>query len=372
MQTTQKRWQTTIAAFPRFGKHNYLCDIISKAMKTKNIPFFIDILFCVILLPVMTALLPIERWLAHNNYTFVVILSVWLYIVYFTMRHYCMPMLFQSRKKMFIALLVIAATIAVTALIVDYNFDFPDRGRHSSGRRNFSRMLLLEKGVWLLYVVVFCFSTAVGMLSELSRQIIARQAIEHEKNKAELALYKAQINPHFLFNTLNTLYGLLVTKSEKAETAFMQFISLMKYMYSNATKDKIPLEMEIDYIEQYIELQKNRMNENVTVSFEKHTDAASSVMRIAPMLLITFVENALKYGISSTKKSNIFISVEATEGNLVFRTENPIFTHVPDEKKGIGISNCRKRMALLYPKRHRLDIEETDDYYKVTLQIKLD
>ena len=96
-------------------------------MKTKNIPFFIDILFCVILLPVMTALLPIERWLAHNNYTFVVILSVWLYIVYFTMRHYCMPMLFQSRKKMFIALLVIAATIAVTALIVDYNFDMPER-----------------------------------------------------------------------------------------------------------------------------------------------------------------------------------------------------------------------------------------------------
>ena len=152
-------------------------------MKTKNIPFFIDILFCVILLPVMTALLPIERWLAHNNYTFVVILSVWLYIVYFTMRHYCMPMLFQSRKKMFIALLVIAATIAVTALIVDYNFDMPERGRHGGGRRNFSRMLLLEKGVWLLYVVVFCFSTAVGMLSELSRQIIARQAIEHEKKQ---------------------------------------------------------------------------------------------------------------------------------------------------------------------------------------------
>ena len=226
-------------------------------MKTKNIPFYIDILFCVILLPVMTALLPIERWLAHNNYTFVVILTAWLYIVYFTMRHYCMPMLFQSRKKMFIALLVIAATIAVTALIVHYNFDMPVRGRHGGGgRRNFSRILLLEKGVWLLYVVVFCFSTAVGMLSELSRQIIARQTVEYEKNKAELALYKAQINPHFLFNTLNTLYGLLVTKSEKAETAFMQFISLMKYMYSNATKDKIPLEMEIDYFEQYIELQK--------------------------------------------------------------------------------------------------------------------
>lgn len=342
-------------------------------MKTKNIPFYIDILFCVILLPVMTALLPIERWLAHNNYTFVVILTAWLYIVYFTMRHYCMPMLFQSRKKMFIALLVIATTIAVTALIVHYNFDMPVRGRHGGGgRRNFSRILLLEKGVWLLYVVVFCFSTAVGMLSELSRQIIARQTVEYEKNKAELALYKAQINPHFLFNTLNTLYGLLVTKSEKAETAFMQFISLMKYMYSNATKDKIPLEMEIDYIEQYIELQKNRMNENVTVTFEKHTDTESCTMKIAPMLLITFVENALKYGISSTKPSNVFISVEATEGNLVFRTENPIFTHVPDEKKGIGISNCRKRMELLYPKRHRLDIEETDDYYKVTLQIKLD
>ena len=105
-------------------------------------------------------------------------------------------------------------------------------------------------------MVVTTFSMAVGLLTELYRQRMHRQAVEFEMKKAELALYKAQINPHFLFNNLNTLYGMVVTASDKTEEAFMQFISLMKYMYTNHSKDKIPISTEIEYIRQYIALQE--------------------------------------------------------------------------------------------------------------------
>lgn len=102
-----------------------------------------------------------------------------------------------------------------------------------------------------------------------------RQNIEFEKKKAELALYKAQINPHFLFNTLNTLYGLMLTQSEKAETAFMQFIHLVKYMYTRATQDTVCVTEEAEYINRYIELQKNRLDESRThVTFSYNNDNA--------------------------------------------------------------------------------------------------
>ena len=99
-----------------------------------------------------------------------------------------------------------------------------------------------------LYIAVATFSLAVSLLAELHRQSMARQITEFEKKKTELALYKAQINPHFLFNTLNTLFGLMITGSARAETAFMHFIQLMKYMYTHAGKDKISIDTATDYI----------------------------------------------------------------------------------------------------------------------------
>lgn len=138
------------------------------------------------------------------------------------------------------------------------------------------------------------FSFAVGTLAELYRRTIERQAAEHEQRKAELALYKVQINPHFLFNTLNTLYGLMLTDVARAETAFMQFMDMTKYMYTNADKDRVPLRSEIDYIRQYIELQKNRMNDHTHVHLSIESRNGCPDAMIAPMILITFVENAVQ------------------------------------------------------------------------------
>ena len=286
-------------------------------MRTNNrLPLVIDLAFCLVLLPFMIWLLPVSRW-AASNAPFVVLFVGWLYVVYFAYRYYAVPRMFRGRRQIVAAIAVIAVTLVVTWLISRYRFEIPQQAMPRMRPRPYAPemtpraglMILHQRAVWFLYVVVAAFSFAVGTLAELYRQIVERQAAEHERRKAELALYKVQINPHFLFNTLNTLYGLMLTDVSRAETAFMQFMDLTKYMYTNAEKDKVPLRAEIDYIRQYIELQKNRMNDRMHVHFsvEKRNERPDAA--IAPMILITFVENALKYGVSSHVRSDIFIGL---------------------------------------------------------------
>lgn len=340
-------------------------------IQIKKLPFYIDLVFCLFLLPAMIMLLPIERWLVYNS-VFVYLLIGWLYLIYIINRRFTMPYFFKGNKYILFAILFLLLAVAGTYLITHYQMEYPhQRMRKIRIPANIPKIQLQQQAVWFLYMVVTTFSLAVGLLTELHRQIMARQEIEFEKKKAELALYKAQINPHFLFNTLNTLYGMVLTQSENTETAFNQFISLMRYMYKNGSKDKIPIRSEVEYIEQYIELQKYRMPEHSKVFFSfDHDETASE--EIAPMLLITFVENALKYGVSSLKPSDIYIAASAKNGELLFSTQNPILNQNQENKsKGIGISNCRKRLELIYPGKHSLKIDESDGYFKVLLSIRL-
>lgn len=337
----------------------------------KKLPFYIDLIFCLVLLPAMMTLLPIERWLINNS-LFVYLLVSWLYIVYILNRRFIMPFMFAGKKRFWMAVSLILLTAVGTYLITRYQMEVP---LHHMGRtrllQHIPKIKLQQQAVWFLYVVVIAFSAAVGLLTQLYHQIMERQAVEFEKKKAELALYKAQINPHFLFNNLNTLYAMVVTGSPKTEDAFIQFINLMKYMYANNTKDKIPLHIEVEYIRQYIELQKYRIAENFDVHFSYVHDETEQ-MNIAPMILITFVENVFKHGVSSHKKGEAYITIRAEKGELLLATNNPLLNH-PDSKasKGIGIENCKKRLDLLYPNRYSLFTGERDGKYAVTLSINL-
>lgn len=342
-----------------------------------NIPLIIDIFFCIVLIPIMMMLLPVEKWLESNS-SFVFILVAWLFTVYFCIKKACVPLFFRDKKSFITAIVILISTIIITWLITRYQFDFPFREGHFRNtkiKRNplSIKMKLHQQATWFMYLITLCFSTGVGLLNELYKQIMARQASEFEKKKAELALYKAQINPHFLFNTLNTLYGLMIAKSQKAETAFIQFIDLMKYMYTKAAKDTVTIDEEADYIEQYIELQKNRIDENRThIYYSYSADEKAKQISIAPMILITFIENAMKYGASSHIESNIVISIKVHNDTLMLFTENNIVNPKPENKEpGIGIANCRKRLELLYPGRYNLEISNTKDTFTVNLNIKL-
>jgi len=344
-------------------------------MINKNLSRYIDFAFCLILLPAMIMLLPIERWLVNNSF-FVSLLVIWLYIIYTVHRLFTVPLFFRDRKHKFWAFAILFATIGATYMLTQYQLEHPrffDKIPSSRSLDHSQKMHSQLQAVWFLYVLVTTFSIVVGLLTELSRQIMERQDMEFEKKKAELALYKAQINPHFLFNTLNTLYGLVITKSERAEVAFMQFIHLMKYMYTNGTKDKVAIDIEVEYIRQYIELQKHRLNEHTKIFFSYKENNNNRHVEIAPMLLITFVENALKYGVSSHKDSDIYIAICVENGELLFTAQNSIITPTPKDKPvGIGISNCRKRLELIYPGKYSLGISERNNQYLVTLTLMID
>ena len=356
----------------------YFCIITLYNMNNKYLPIGIDLFFCIILLPAMMMMLPVDKWLESNS-LFVITLIVWLYAVYFCIKQISVPMALKDRKHLLIAIAVLLGTIFITWLITQYQMDFPFRGhkprmdKFIKKAMNITRIKQHQQGTWFMYLVTVCFSIAVGLLTELYKQIMARQASEFEKKKAELALYKAQINPHFLFNTLNTLYGLMITQSQKAETAFMQFIDLIKYMYTKATQDTVNIEEEAEYIGQYIELQKNRIDEKRThIYYSYSADESAKNTRIAPMILITFIENALKYGASSHIESDIIISLKVNNDTLTLFTENHTVNPKPENKEpGIGISNCKKRLELLYPGKHNLEISNTNGIFTVNLILKL-
>lgn len=337
-------------------------------MNNKNLPLLIDIIFCVILLPLMIMLLPVERWLTHNS-AFVFLLVIWLYAVYFLNRKLTVPLVF-SKKRYWTALLLLLLTVFFTWLVTEAGAPREFfRHRSPDGHHHFFRLSPREQGIWFLYLVVTAFSIAVGLLTELYRQMLEKKELEQEKSKAELALYKAQINPHFLFNTLNTLYSLVISRSDKAEQAFVQFTGMMKYLYSNGSADFIPLDEEAAYIRQYIDIQKLRLNEHTKVRFR--SDITDGSVRIAPMLLITFVENAFKYGVSSHHDSLIDISMEQEDDMFRFHVRNNVFQEALKKKgDGIGIMNCRKRLSLIYPDAHTLKIDDSGDMFEVILTIK--
>ena len=221
----------------------------------------------------------------------------------------------------------------------------------------------------VFFLIVTGFSLAIELTFELFHQILSRQEIEAEKNKAELAFHKAQINPHFLFNTLNTLYALVLSGSNKTESAFIKFSGILRYIYSQSNSELIPAEQELDYIRQYVDLQKLRLNHHTQVDLT--LKVANGQTLIPPMILITFVENALKYGSSSEVDCVIHIHIHIEEDHLCLKTENTVMHHREDGRTGIGIANCRKRLDLLYPSCYKLHIEEKNGIYKAHLNIQL-
>lgn len=339
--------------------------------KLKKLPLYIDLAFCFALLPAMLTLLPIERWLVNNS-MFVCILVSWLYIIYMLNRCYTLPAIFAEKKRWWMVLSIFAFTLLGTYLVTRYQIEFPfQRTLRPRQMVHAPKIRIQQQAVWFLYVVVTAFSVAVGLLTELYRQIIQKQEIEFEKKKAELALYKAQINPHFLFNNLNTLYGMIIAKSPKVEDSFMQFIQLMKYMYENSTKDKIPVYTEVSHIRQYIELQKYRLPETCHIHFSYEHDVTDQ-LEIAPMLSVTFIENVFKHGISSHQPEEVFIILRAERGKFFLSTDNPQLNHSkPKVSKGIGIENCRKRLELLYPGKFALETGSSNGRYKVLLTIEI-
>lgn len=334
-------------------------------IKHSNITVYIDLLFCLIIMPPIIMLVPVDKWLVHNT-AFLFTLVVYLYALYFTYRRAKLPSLFMQRKFGHILLLLIVL-VAITILLTRFPFQHDQLGLPSEIIK--AKRHLRTQTVWFFFLVVTGFSLSIELTFELFRQILSKQEIAAEKNKAELALYKAQINPHFLFNTLNTLYGLVLSQSDKTESAFVMFSNILRYMYTQANTEMIPINSEIDYIRQYVDLQSLRLNKHTHVVLEAQTD--DEQIQIPPMILITFVENAFKYGTSSDTDCTILIRIHVRNNHLAFETENSLMREKQDDTSAIGIDNCRKRLELLYPGRFTLTAQKEGLLFRAQLNVQL-
>lgn len=334
----------------------------------KNISVYIDIAFCIIVLPIMMMIFPIERWF-HNFQWYVISVGIWLYCLYFLNRAVTVPFLFKGKKYSGVGVVAIVVSILITYGLSRVTLYTPKPNIHDLGiERVLPSILQYQQAVWSLFMIVEAFSFAVGLLTEVNIQRTRRRAVEAERDKAEIELYKAQIKPHFMFNTLNSLYGLFLTKNENALSSLEKFISMMRYIHTTSMCSMVPLADEVDYINQYVGLQKLRLNGETSVELE--IDIEDPSLRMPPMLLVTFVENCFKHGVSPVEKSQIKISMQERGGRMRFLTSNRIF---PVRRIGehMGIDNCRRRLELLYPGRHELNTLNTGAFFVVELQIDL-
>lgn len=234
-------------------------------------------------------------------------------------------------------------------------------GPHQPG----SRSLLLDVSHQVfLFLAVFFFSLILKV-SYRWRQT------EKEKLHAELSYLKAEINPHFLFNILNTIYSLAVEKSDQTGAAVVKLSQMMRYVISDAGNHLVPLSREIDYLCNYIELQKMRFGDTAALSFTVTGKATGQL--IAPLILISFVENAFKHGVNAAENTDIRITLKIDEKHLHFTSFNNKVTvnNMQDTEGGLGIENTRKRLQLLYPASHTLTISDEEHFFQVSLSLHL-
>lgn len=220
--------------------------------------------------------------------------------------------------------------------------------------------------------LAFAISSSYTISKKWHQNELQKNKLVKDHFETELMFLKSQVNPHFLFNTLNAIYSMAVKKSDKTANTIVKLSALIRYMLYDSNKDFVELEEELMYIRNYIELQSIRLHDDVDLQFQINGKAEGKL--IAPMLLVPFIENAFKHGIDYTSKSyvDIKISVDKDELNLrVTNSKNRQKAEQVDKNSGIGLKNVKRRLELVYPDKHLLNINESDDLYEVSLTIIL-
>ena len=238
----------------------------------------------------------------------------------------------------------------------------------------FTVPLAFNMGIHALFTTPFCWMVYNYKLKNKSE--IQFLKTELGKSDASLSFLQSQINPHFLFNALNTLYGTALQEdAERTAEGVQKLGDMMRFMLHENVKDKILLSRDIDYLENYIGLQKLRTSRSANMTIETQIEAQLQNLEITPMLLIPFVENAFKHGISLQSPSYIKISLQTKGRTLYFDVHNSIHLKADNDpeklKSGIGLQNVKQRLALLYPGRHELIIRETGNQFFIHLTLQL-
>jgi two-component system LytT family sensor kinase len=226
------------------------------------------------------------------------------------------------------------------------------------------------------FLLLFATGAAFEVVLELKNQRTLQEEINRKRTEAELSYLKSQINPHFLFNTLNNIYSLAEKKSDDAGRSILLLANLMRYMLYECNIGTIPLKRELTHLEDYIALQKLRISNRSNISLSFKVLGEIDDIHIEPLIFISFIENAFKYGISYVSESFIYVTLIREKSTLHFTVVNSKVKRTENLAKdslhhGIGLFNTKRRLELLYPQRHELRVEETADRHEVFLSIEL-
>jgi sensor histidine kinase YesM len=317
----------------------------------------------------------------HHLYTETLVFGVFFYLNYLLL----VPRLFFNGKRLNYFLLIIFIISALMLLLTylnNYVFFDPEKAKefdrvmneiHKGGKitkppfREFK-----VYGYFYTSILVWGFSLGLSALEQFSKNEKQRKELEKEKLDSELSLLKNQVSPHFFFNTLNNIYSLIGMDAEQAQDSVHKLSKLMRYLLYESEKNLSALDDEITFLKHYIDLMKLRLTDNVavSVSFPKDTKGIG----LPPLLFIPFVENAFKHGISNREKSFVHISLKVEEHALNFVVRNSKVSSTSNKSgvySGIGLNNVQKRLDLIYPNRHHLEITDTESQFEVKLGLEL-
>jgi two-component system LytT family sensor kinase len=320
-------------------------------------------------------LLTFAMWVGkgYDPYQEITIYPITSFITFYTF-YFTYGLFFTRKNKLYPVLLLIALVIILIPFRIGLEYFFWKYIGYTHMKPG--EKLIIESSWWFNSVRLTIIYGIYALFMQLAIGWFETQKLKSallvEKQSSELALLRSQINPHFLFNTLNNIYSLVYKKSEDAPEAVMKLSAIMRYMLYDATTDKVLLEKEIEYLKSFIELEKLRIKHkdfvelNITGNVEGRT--------IAPMLLIPFVENAFKHGGKTLTNPGIRITLSILPQKILFEVSNHLrknITAVSDKTGGIGLTNIRRRLNLLYPGKHQLEITSSEHSFNIKLILSI-
>lgn len=316
--------------------------------------------------------LPPQFWVRQA-----IIFCLWIFLIWANASFLVPRLLFRDRAGWFMLSMLLAVLFSLGFdWLLNYWLDLPalihkaisDAGRQPYRQPRFS----LNPVLLLATLLVLGISTTVKVVQKWQHDLAIRQSLEKQKISSELSLLKAQINPHFFFNTLHSIYALTHINVETSREALYTLSRMMRYVLYETQPGTTQLSKELEFLQDYIHLMQLRLTDKVQVQFQK--PASFQDVPLAPMLFLPFVENAFKHGVSALHASNIYIGIHQQEGLLHMEVRNTLLPEkrvVLEESSGIGLANTRRRLELLYPGRFVLNITEktAENEYLVTLTL---
>lgn len=283
------------------------------------------------------------------------------------------PELIKKRKQylwyVLCFVMLIIVSVAIKVIVVWLNPDYLTQPEASKEKAQ--EITITVYGVAMVFVSGF-FLVASSIIKFsvdwFSNERIQRN-LESEKKDMELQFLKSQLNPHFLFNSLNNIYSLAYQKSEKTADAILKLSEIMRYMIYESNDSWVSLDKEVEYVESYVELQKLRFKDGAAV--EISINGVIDGQKIVPLILISFVENAFKHGVANDAEDPIKINIIANQKILHFSVTNKKSTANKDAVGGVGLNNVERRLQLLYPDRYKLNIVNSATHYTTELMLDL-